>query len=156
VTGSDLTLALATDGGTVLDSDALASYFGATRCACPTNLTAQVVLDSAAASKLGSDTLDVDLMIGSDCNDTSATTACVTVGSPLTLPASKLSPSGPVDPGSVFAAVVASASCTALPTRSTRLWAIARQAGTRVTGPPSLALGVGGAPPDSPAGVTAE
>jgi len=66
---------------TALDADTLATYFTAARCACPASLLASLAVSSTGATKLGTSTVDAQLMVGSDCDDVDATAACISVGS---------------------------------------------------------------------------
>jgi hypothetical protein len=153
LTGADFTFTLTDANGNVLDTNALASFLDSTQCACPTNLTATLTISSDGATKLGSSMLSANLMLGNDCTNTISTT-CTAIGSPLTLDSSKLTTSSSISTSDVFASVTGSAACTALPSRPTRLWAMIYVDATAIDSPPSLALGVGGAPPAAPTGVT--
>jgi hypothetical protein len=66
---------------TPLDDDARDAFFSASRCACPTSYGVTLALTSEGAAKLaGDDDLDATVMIGSDCDNVSAT-ACPSLGS---------------------------------------------------------------------------
>jgi hypothetical protein len=146
---SDFTLTL-DDGGNVLTSDQLATYFSRARCACPTTLTATLTISDDAASRVDVSTLDAQFMIGNDC-DNAAATACPTIGGSL-LFTNGLAPTTSLRTSDVFTNA-AGGSCTS--TTSTRLWAIVRQGGTRLTMEPSVAITLGGAGPSGPTGVKA-
>jgi hypothetical protein len=154
--GSAFTLTLAPAGGTMagvaLDANALLTYFGPARCACPDNLVATLSISDDGAQALATDAVQATLVLGSDC-DNSATT-CQSVGTILTLDANTTSATATVPAAAVFAAAGAGSSCTALAASSTRLWAIVRNGSARLDNPPSLALGVTGAGPAAPTGVT--
>jgi hypothetical protein len=153
LSATDFTLTLARSDGHVLTTDELATYFSRARCACPTSLTAGLALGSDAAGNLGTHTVDAQLMLGNDCDNVQATT-CTAMGAGLTLSSTKTSTSTTVTTSAVFDATVGAGSCGAT-TTSTRLWAIVRLDGARLTSEPSLALTLGGAGPDAPTEVTA-
>lgn len=157
--GGNLILALAridTDGTqTTLDSDGLAHYLSQGRCLCPTNLVTKVTLDTTGAAALGSSQADVSLVVGNDCADLAAT-GCTTVGQDLTLSASKTWTSVMLTTSSLFTAALGKAGCGNLSATSSRLWAIVRVAGSRVSNPPSLAIGLGGSLATAPTAVSAE
>lgn len=155
VDGGDITLALSRfeSGGTqaTLDSDELAHYFSKGRCLCPTNVVATVTMGTTAVSALGSRQADVSLVLGDDCSDVDASD-CTTLGQSLTLTGSKTSTSSTLTTTSIFAAALGASGCSGLSATSTRLWAIVRVAGNRISNPPSLAIGLGTAiatPPTS-------
>jgi hypothetical protein len=154
LSASDFTFTLsrvaASGGSTVLSADELHTYFSAARCACPTNVIAGLSLADAAAARLGAHTVDAQLMVGSDCDDSSAS-GCKAVGAALTLSSSKRASAQTLTTSSFFDA--AGAACGASATSSTRLWAIVRLDGTRLTSEPSLAVTLGGAGPKPPTGV---
>ena len=140
-----------TDGtDTALDTDTLATYFTAARCACPASLLASLALGTDGLTKLGSSTLDAQLMLGSDCDNVDTATACTSLGSTLTLSSSKSSTDESLTSASVF-----SGGCTGDAT-STRLWAIVRVDGTRLATQPSLAITLRSAGPVTPTAVTAQ
>ncbi|HXI59379.1 MAG TPA: MXAN_2562 family outer membrane beta-barrel protein [Polyangia bacterium] len=138
----------------VLDAAGLATLLNVTRCACPTNVLATVILTSAAAATLGVATVDVTLALGSDC-DTVGATACKPIGSTMTLTAQSGTARQTLSTGDLFSASVGQTSCASLPTTSTRLWAILRVAGARSGAVPSLALDIGARPPAAPSAITA-
>jgi MYXO-CTERM domain-containing protein len=141
-------------GATVaLDADALASYFSAARCACPTSVVASLALSADAAASLGTHTVDAQLFVGADC-DVPTAAACTSVGGTLTLSGAKATTTESVSTAAVFTAGGA-AGCAAA-TSSTRLWAIVRLDGTRLASEPSLALTLGGAGPTPPTAVKAQ
>ncbi|MDB4982004.1 MAG: hypothetical protein JWM82_2756, partial [Myxococcales bacterium] len=152
---TDFTLTIASVDGsgqaTTLTTDQLATYFSLARCACPTNVLATLILGATAAASLGTHAVDAQLMVGSDC-DNSAATSCTSVGATLTLSASKTSTGASVATSAIFGAA-GRASCAATSTSSTRLWAIARLDGTRLATEPSVALTLGGAGPKAPTAV---
>src|SRR5258708_1108498 len=149
LTSSDLTFTLArvdSDGhDTPLSTSDLNTFFSVARCACPTNVTASLSIGSTGAATLGAGAVDVQLMVGNDCDNISATD-CVSVGSVLTLSAVKLSTGVSVGTAAIFDAAKRS-TCNVTSTSSTRLWAIVRVNGQRLTTEPSLALTLGGAGP---------
>jgi MYXO-CTERM domain-containing protein len=157
LTATDFTFTLAgVDGAghaTPLTTDQVATYFSVARCACPTNVLATLTLGATAAANLGTHVVDAQLVVGSDCDD-SAATGCTTVGGTLTLASNKTSTNASVGTSSIFAAA-GRASCAAT-TSSTRLWAIVRLDGTRLSSEPSLALTLGGAGPKAPTAVKAQ
>jgi len=136
---------------TALDADTLATYFTAARCACPASLLASLAVSSTGATKLGTSTVDAQLMVGSDCDDVDATAACISVGSTLTLSSSKTSSQDSLSSADVFAG----GGCTGNAT-STRLWAVVRVDGTRLATQPSLAITLRSAGPVTPTKVTAQ
>lgn len=136
-----------------LDDNERAGFFSAARCACPTSYGVSVSLTSDGAAKLtSSDTLDATVMIGSDCDNVSAT-ACPAFGSSLTLNASTTTTGETLMTSDVFTTLAPNASCTALPATSSRLWAIIRLNGNRISTQPSLAISLGGAAPVAPSAV---
>ncbi|HEY4185180.1 MAG TPA: MXAN_2562 family outer membrane beta-barrel protein [Polyangia bacterium] len=135
---------------TALDVDTLATYFTAARCACPSGLIAALTLSTDGLTKLGSSSLDAQLMVGANCDDASAG-ACTSLGSTLTLSASKSSTQATLSSVDVFGG----ASCTGDAT-STRVWAIVRVDGTLLATQPSLAVTLRGAGPVTPTAVTAQ
>jgi hypothetical protein len=147
---TDFTLTLARSDGNVLTTDELTSYFSRARCACPTSLTAGLAVSSAIAANLGTHTVDAQLMVGNDCDNVQAT-ACATVGSGLTLSATKTATSTTVTTSAIFDAAAGGCGTT---TTSTRVWAIVRLDGARLATEPSLALTLGGSGPDAPKDVT--
>ncbi|HEY7371098.1 MAG TPA: MXAN_2562 family outer membrane beta-barrel protein [Polyangia bacterium] len=148
----DFTLTLTRPDGHSLTTDELVVYFSHARCSCPANLTATLAISSDAAAMLTSaDTVDAQFMIGNDCDNVQAT-ACTAVGSVVTLSADDTAADTSVPTSAVFNAA-ASGNCNGA-TTSTRLWAIVRVGGTRLTTEPSVALTVGGTGPSAPTGVT--
>jgi hypothetical protein len=147
---TDFTLTLARSDGTLLSADDLNTYFSQARCACPTNLTAGLAIGSDAAANLDTHTVDAQLMVGNDCDNVQAT-ACVAVGSVVTLSSAQTATSTSVTTSAIFDAGGA-ASCGGV-TTSTRFWAIVRLDGTRLTTEPSLAITLGGAGPAPPTNV---
>jgi hypothetical protein len=139
---------------TVLTAAAIATYFSIARCACPTNVVADLTLDSAAAANLGTQTVDAQLVIGEDCDIATATTPCTSVGGALTLSPTETSTTQSLGTAAIFAAG-GDAGCGAA-TTSTRLWAIVRLDGERLATEPSLALTLGGAGPTAPTAVKAQ
>ena len=140
-----------TDGtDTALDTDTLATYFTAARCACPNSLLASLALGSDGLTKLGSSTLDAQLMLGSDCDNVDTAAACTSLGSTLTLGSSKASTQASLSSADVFGG-----SCSG-DASSTRLWAIVRVDGTRLSTQPSLAITLRSAGPVTPTAVTAQ
>lgn len=139
-----------TDGtNTALDTDTLATYFTAARCACPAGMLASLTLGSAGVTKLGSSTLDAQLMLGSDCDNVDTATACTSLGSTLTLSSSKATTQQSLSSATLFGG-----SCTG-DASSTRLWAIVRVDGTRLGSQPSLPLTLRSAGPVTPTAVMA-
>ena len=157
LSASDFTFTLSrieSSGGTaVLTTDELATYFSVSRCACPTNVLAGLAISSEAAASLGAHTVDAQLMVGNDCDNSSAT-ACVTVGAGLTVSASKPLATSSLTTTSIFTAAGRS-DCAAASATSARLWAIVRLDGTRLASEPSLALTLGGEGPKAPTAVKA-
>ena len=94
-------------------------------------------------------------MIGSDCDNVSATT-CPSFGSSLTLDAGTTSTRQTMPTSDVFSALAPAASCAALPATSSRLWAIVRLNGMRLDSQPSLTINLGSAKPTAPTAVTAQ
>jgi len=140
-----------TDGtDTALDTDTLATYFTAARCACPGSMLASLTLSSGGLTKLGSSTLDAQLMLGSDCDNVDTATACTSLGSTLTLSSSKSTTQLSLSSADVF-----SGGCSG-DANSTRLWAIVRVDGTRLGSQPSLPLTLRSAGPVTPTAVTAQ
>ncbi|HEY2901676.1 MAG TPA: MXAN_2562 family outer membrane beta-barrel protein [Polyangia bacterium] len=137
---------------TVLDSNGLATMLNATRCACPTNVVAAISLTDAAAATLGSDTAEITLAAGADCDSDGNT--CQAIGPTLTLTAQKTTTTQTLATADLFSAIVGQATCSALPSTSSRLWAIVRVNGERTGAAPSLALDVGAAPPATPTAIT--
>jgi hypothetical protein len=156
---TDFTFSLArVDGAgdaTTLGADALRTYFSVARCACPTSLRATLALGSGAAAKLGTSAVDAQLMVGSDCDSTTTSASCATVGSSLSLSTSKTSSTTSLSSSDVFAAA-GRTSCDATSTTSTRIWAIVRVDGARLSTEPSLVVTLGGAGPKAPTAVTAQ
>jgi len=154
LTSADFTFKLwrvNTDGtDTALDSDTLATYFTAARCACPTGMLASLALGTDGVTKLGSSTLDAQLMLGSDCDDVDAATACTSLGATLTLGSSKSSTQQSFSSADLFGG-----SCSG-GARSTRLYAIIRVDGTRLASQPSQPITLLSAGPVTPTAVTAQ
>jgi hypothetical protein len=151
-----LTVSRTTPSGTstALTSDDLATYFSIARCACPTSVVVGLTLSSTAAATLAAtDTVDAQIVVGSDCDIVTAT-ACPSLGATLTLSASKLATTQSLTTASVFSAAGQKV-CTAASSSSTRLWAIVRLNGTRLVTEPSLPLTLGGAGPAAPTAVKA-
>ena len=141
---------------TALGDDARAGFFSAARCACATSYGVTLALTSEGAAKLASgDSIDATVMIGSDCDNVSAA-ACPSFGSSLTLDAGTTSTRQTLPTSDVFSALAPAASCAALPSTSSRLWAIVRVNGTRIDSQPSLTINLGGARPTPPTAVTAK
>jgi hypothetical protein len=139
-----------------LDSTASAAFFSAARCACPTNVGVSVMLGSDGVAKLVSgDSLDVTVMIGSDCDNVSSTT-CTTLGTSLTLDATTTSSGETIASADVFSTIAPGKACTALPSTSSRLWAIVRLNGTRIATQPSINISLGGAGPGPPTAVATQ
>src|SRR5262249_10212430 len=137
LTATNFTLTLTRADGHTLTSDELAIYFSHARCACPTNLTATLAINSDAAATLAStDTVDAQFMIGNNCDNTDVT--CPTIGSTLTLSAATTSGDTSV-PTSEFFDVAASGNCNGA-TTSTRFWAIVRANGALLSSQPSFAV----------------
>ncbi|HVU49060.1 MAG TPA: MXAN_2562 family outer membrane beta-barrel protein [Polyangia bacterium] len=157
LSATDFTLTLsrvdASGNATVLDADALATYFSLARCACPTNVVATLTLDSAAADSLSSHTIDAQLELGDDCDLATATAPCTSVGPTLTFSSTNGASMQSLQTSAIFAAAGRS-SCAAASTSSTRLWAVVRLDGERLASEPSLPLTLGGAGPTAPTGVT--
>ncbi|HXJ20297.1 MAG TPA: MXAN_2562 family outer membrane beta-barrel protein [Polyangia bacterium] len=156
---SDFTLALARIDGSgnfvTLDDSARAAFFSQSRCACPTSYGVSLALTSTGAAKLAStDTLQAQVMIGSDCDDVDAT-ACPSFGSTLTLSSSTTSTSETLATSGVFGALASGVACSSLPATSSYLWAIVRLNGTRLDSEPSLSISLGGSGPTAPTGVQA-
>ena len=154
LTSTDFTFTLwrvNTDGtNTALDSDTLATYFTAARCACPTGMLASLALGTDGATKLGTSTIDAQLMLGNDCEDVDAATACRKLGSTLTLSASKASTELSLSSADVFAGACAGS------VGSTRLYAIVRVNGTRLASQPSQPITLRSAGPVTPTAVSAQ
>jgi hypothetical protein len=154
---TDFTLTLASVDGagaaTTLTTDELASTFSLARCACPTSVLATLTLDPTVAATLGTHVVDAQLMIGADC-DNSAAPGCASVGATLTLSTNKTSSGASVATSAIFDAAGRGA-CGAASATSTRLWAIVRLDGARLSTEPSLALTLGGAGPKGPTAVKA-
>jgi hypothetical protein len=154
---TDFTLTLSRIDGagvtTVLTTAELTTYFSAARCACPTSILAALTLADASSSKLDGHTLDAQIVVGNDCDDTAAA-GCSSIGGTLTLTTGKLSASQTLTTSSIFAAASGTSTCGATTATSTRLWAIIRVDGTRLSTEPSLALTLGGAGPKAPTAVT--
>lgn len=154
---TDFTLTLSrVDGAgntTVLTTDELKTYFSAARCACPTGILAALALNDAAASKLDGHTLDAQIVVGNDCDNTAAA-GCQSIGASLTLTTGKLSSSQTLTSSSIFEAASGASTCGAATATSTRLWAVIRVDGARLATEPSLALTLGGAGPKTPTAVT--
>jgi hypothetical protein len=146
LSATDFTLTVARSDGSVLSSDQLAAYFSRARCACPTNVVAELAIGSAAAASLGTHTVDAQFMVGNDCDDAQAA-ACVAVGSGVTLSGSKTATSATLATPAIFEAA-GRGDCAAASTSSTRLWAIVRLDGARLATQPSLPIALGG---DGPA-----
>jgi len=141
---------------TPLDDDARDTFFSASRCACPTSAGVTLSLTSEGAAKLaGDDDLDATVMIGSDCDNVNAT-ACPSLGSTLTLTATRTATDETLSTSDVFAALAPGASCASLPATSSRLWAIVRLNGARLASQPSVTISLGGAGPKPPTAVTAQ
>ena len=141
-----------TDGtSTALTTDTLATYFTAARCACPTSLLASLALGTDGLTKLGTSTLDAQLMIGSDCDNVDTAAACTTLGSTLTLSSSKATTQESLSSADVFNGSGCSGDAT-----SNRLWAIVRVDGTRLDTQPSLPITLRSAGPVTPTAVTAQ
>ncbi len=139
-----------------LDDQQRAAFFSQARCACPTNYGVSLSLTSSGAAKLASsDKLEAQVMIGSDCDNVSAT-ACPSFGSTLTLTSTATSTSETLATGDVFSTLAAGVSCSALASASSYLWAIVRLNGTRIDSQPSLSISVGGSGPSAPTGVAAQ
>jgi hypothetical protein len=138
-----------------LTDSARAAFFSQSRCACTTNYGISLSLTSTGTAKLAStDTLEAQVMIGSDCNDVNAT-ACPSFGSTLTLTSGSTSSSETLATSDVFNSLASGVACSALPTSSSYLWAIVRANGTRLASEPSLSISLGGSGPVAPTGVTA-
>jgi hypothetical protein len=131
-----------------LDANGAQSFFSKARCSCPTTVELDVGLADTALDKLGSDTLDVTLAVGNDCDNPTATD-CVSIGSALTLSAQQTTAATTFSSGDLYAAAAGGA-CSALTQRSTRLWAVVQDAGTRLAVTPSLSLTLGAGPPNPP------
>ena len=77
---SDFTLVVSRVDGSghfvALNDSQRAAFFTQARCACPTSYGVSLALTSAGAAKLAaSDTLQAQVMIGSDCDNVGATLA---------------------------------------------------------------------------------
>ncbi len=141
---------------TPLDDDARDAFFSASRCACPTSYGVTLALTSEGAAKLaGDDDLDATVMIGNDCDNVNAT-ACPSLGSTLTLTATRTATDETLSTGDVFDALASGASCASLPATSSRLWAIVRLNGARLASQPSVTISLGGAGPKPPTAVTVQ
>ncbi|HLK91786.1 MAG TPA: MXAN_2562 family outer membrane beta-barrel protein [Polyangia bacterium] len=139
-----------------LDDSERAAFFSQSRCACPTNYGVSLSLTSAGAAKLASsDTLQAQVMIGSDCDNVSAT-ACPSFGSTMTLTSSATATSETLLTSDVFDTLASGVACSALPSSSSYLWAIVRLDGTRLDSEPSLSISLGGSGPTAPTGVAAQ
>jgi hypothetical protein len=144
---ADFTLTLVRGDGHALTSGELATYFSRARCACPTSVSAELAIASDAAAGLGAHAVDAQLMIGNDCDNVDAT-GCAAIGAAVTLSAARPATTTSVTTAAVFAAAGRS-DCNATAT-STRLWAIVRLDGARLSTQPSLLLTLGGAGPAAP------
>src|SRR5882724_1652029 len=123
---------------TALSDAARAVFFSSARCACPTSYGVSLALTSDGAAKLAStDVLDATVMIGSDCDNVAAT-ACPSFGSSMTLSSSATASSETLMTADVFSTLAAGVACAALPSTSSRLWAIVRLNGTRIATQPSV------------------
>lgn len=156
---SDFTLVVSRVDGSghfvALNDSQRAAFFTQARCACPTSYGVSLALTSAGAAKLAaSDTLQAQVMIGSDCDNVGAT-ACPSFGSTLTLTSSSTSTSETLATSDVFNTLASGVACAALPATSSYLWAIVRLNGTRIGSQPSLSISLGGSGPAAPSGVTA-
>jgi hypothetical protein len=138
---------------TPLDANGAQNFFSKARCSCPTTVELDLGLADTALDKLGSDTLDVTLSVGNDCDNPTATD-CVTLGSTLELNAQQTTAATTFSSSDLYAAAAAGA-CNALTQRSTRLWAVVQDAGTRLVVTPSLSLTLGAGPPTPPTGTRA-
>ena len=157
---SDFTLVMSrTDSSgdfVALDDSERAAFFSRARCACPSDYGVSLSLTSTGAGKLATtDTLEAQVMIGSDCDNVSAA-ACPSFGSTLTLTSSATSTSETLSTSDVFNTVASGVSCSALPASSSYLWAIVRLNGTRLSSEPSLSISIGGSGPTAPTGVQAQ
>ena len=156
---TDFTLALAqidsSGASQGLTTDELTTFLSAARCSCPASVGVAIEINSDSVTKVAAtDSFDVTIMIGADCDNVAAT-ACTSVGSALALNAGTTQAGETLSTSDIFAAAAPSVACTALLATSSRLWAIVRQNGVRLTTDPSLPIGVGGAGPTAPTGVTA-
>jgi len=139
-----------------LDDSERAAFFSRARCACPTSYGVSLSLTSTGASKLATtDTLEAQVMIGSDCDNVSAT-ACPSFGSTLTLTSSSTATSETLSTSDVFNTVASGVTCSALPASGSYLWAVVRLNGTRLSSEPSLSTSIGGSGPTAPTGLKAE
>jgi MYXO-CTERM domain-containing protein len=157
---SDFTFVLSRIDGSgnfvALDDSERAAFFSQARCACPTSYGVSLSLTSTGAGKLATtDTLQAQVMIGSDCDNVSAT-ACPSFGSTLTLTSSSTATSETLSTSDVFNTVASGVTCSALPASGSYLWAIVRANGTRLGSEPSLSISIGGSGPTAPTGVKAE
>ncbi len=157
---SDFTLTMARIDASgdfiTLDDGERGAFFSQARCACPTNYGVTLALTSTGTAKLATtDTLEAQIMIGSDCDNVDAT-ACPSFGSTLTLTSSSTSTSETLSTGDVFSTLASGVACSALPANSSYLWAIVRANGTRLSSEPSLSISLGGSGPTAPTGVTAQ
>jgi MYXO-CTERM domain-containing protein len=157
---SDFTLVMSrTDSSgdfVALDDSERGAFFSRARCACSTDYGVSLSLTSTGAGKLATtDTVEAQVMIGSDCDDVSAT-ACPSFGSTLSLTSSATSTSETLSTSDVFNTVTSGVSCSALPASSSYLWAIVRLNGTRLSSEPSLSISIGGSGPTAPTGVQAQ
>jgi hypothetical protein len=153
LTTADFTFTLATVDSsgtqTTLSSDALLSYFSASRCACATNLVATLALTSTGMTDVGSSSIDAAVAVGSDC-DNSSSSGCTTIGTTLTLSSSQTSTSETISTSSFFSGTSCSTGAV-----STRVWAIVRQDGVRLSSEPSLVINLGGSGPTTPTEISA-
>ncbi len=135
---------------TTLTDDELKTFFSSARCACPTSVVAQLAFTSSGTTNVGSSTVDAQIEVGSDCDNSSAS-GCATIGSSLTLSSSKTSTSETISSSSFFNGGSCSTTATA-----TRAWAVIRQDGARLDAPPSLVINLGGTGPTAPTTVKAQ
>jgi hypothetical protein len=142
MTAGDFSLAVYASEGTSLhnlDANALNGFFGAHRCLCPDQLTAQLQLTSSGQSDLGSSTIAVSFLLGASCATAASSPACVSLGQ-VSFSASQSAASPTFASGQVFqlATGSATANCSSLTAGSTTLWALLAQDGAAL--PFSLSL----------------
>jgi hypothetical protein len=137
-----------------LTADELTGLLSAVRCSCPINLGLAIGINSDSVAKLtSSDALDVQVMVGSNCDNTSVST-CVSLGTDLSLSADTTSAMVTFSSATIFTAA-STATCATLTPTATHVWAIIRQNGVLLTSQPFVNVGVGVAGPTAPTAVTA-
>jgi hypothetical protein len=134
----------------MLNDNGLKTFFTAARCSCPTDVIVALAISSDGVTKLGSSSLDAQIEVGSDCDNSSAS-GCSSVGSALTLSSSKSSTKETISSADFFSGRSCSVDST-----STRIWAIIRVDGSRLDSQPSLVITLGGSAPTTPTAVKAK